>query len=123
MPNTLTTASMTDAVVIYLPQVYTPDDRCRLLEAPLAQLLPGPFARIDGGGTWFHGASDVWVYTSSLTIVLPIIRSFLLQAGFPVGTQVQYRRGKLDLHDQLYGGGWKIGCRSLGYALGLSIGV
>jgi hypothetical protein len=89
-------------------------------ETPLRQCLPDEIGHVDGGGTWLHGASDVWIYTSDLTVSLVLIRLKLIELGAPNGTQLQFSIGRQHFHDVLQASGWTTGLVTSTNILGLA---
>jgi hypothetical protein len=110
-----------EPICIYIPEIIPPDDRERFLERPLANMLPLHIARVDGGGTWLYGATDIWIYTSDIDLTLPTIRCFLLDLPIPDCTQIQYRRGEADFHDLFINGEWQCAIPANGNHLGFSV--
>ena len=110
-----------NTIVVYLPRIYDPGERIATLERPIGDLLKTDcLGIVDGGGTWFHGASDVWVYTRNTAQALSVLRPFLAQASVPEATQIQYSVAGINLHDEYCQGRWKTARPALYHKLGLA---
>jgi hypothetical protein len=121
MLNCNTREELKKPICIYFPFAYAPAEREDRFEQPLRDLLPQWLAHVDGGGTWLHGASDVWIFASCVTSALIILRAHLARLDAPNGTQIQYQVHDQYYHDDLCAGRWTTGNVTSQNILGLAV--